>query len=548
MLAIAHGVAAAIAPLAAAALATADDGGGGGRGAVLAGRYGAFSGALLSGQVLGSALGSALYHKVSKRAPFVAGFLACAASACIVALCWPQEALVEDSDDEDAAPPKDHLSTVVADGCRGSGCCSSRRRRAARVLLVRAFVLAHVGAAVAPVLFPAYKQRLGMTQAQFAWLLAYAAILRCAGAGLLPFVPERHLGPRRRQRVLAISYAATAVELAGALAVARVAGVFRIATLSILVGLGEPLVRAELMLEVPARDAAAAQGALAVVAIVSARARRAISLRLAVRRPRQTWPRRDPPHRRGFLRRGGAGGGLRVAGRARRPRPPAERARRSCPSSTAAGNTTACSRGPSSGRRAAGGGIVIGRSGACHIHHSVHTNAQRLVDEVADEHVARRVRHAERQRGLRERRLGRHAAGPEDGHLAVATRTRRRRSPAPPGHQSRARRGRPSAPGRRAPRGRPPSAPRRPARPRGSTAAWTQPKTAEGARRGVLHIGHVHGHVRSGLDMPRRIARVRERLLHENEQPSRKPVSSSPAQTCDASSTSSATTPSRQTR
>ena len=139
------------------------------------------------------------------------------------------------------------------------------------VLLVRAFVLAHVGAAVAPVLFPAYKQRLGMTQAQFAWLLAYAAILRCAGAGLLPFVPERHLGPRRRQRVLAISYAATAVELAGALAVARVAGVFRIATLSILVGLGEPLVRAELMLEVPARDAAAAQGALAVVAIVSAR-------------------------------------------------------------------------------------------------------------------------------------------------------------------------------------------------------------------------------------------------------------------------------------
>ena len=58
-----------------------------------------------------------------------------------------------------------------------------------------------------------------MTQAQFAWLLAYAAILRCAGAGLLPFVPERHLGPRRRQRVLAISYAATAVELAGALAV-----------------------------------------------------------------------------------------------------------------------------------------------------------------------------------------------------------------------------------------------------------------------------------------------------------------------------------------
>ena len=110
-----------------------------------------------------------------------------------------------------------------------------------------------------------------MTQAQFAWLLAYAAILRCAGAGLLPFVPERHLGPRRRQRVLAISYAATAVEFAGALAVARVAGVFRIATLSILVGLGEPLVRAELMLEVPARDAAAAQGALAVVAIVSAR-------------------------------------------------------------------------------------------------------------------------------------------------------------------------------------------------------------------------------------------------------------------------------------
>jgi hypothetical protein len=44
------------------------------------------------------------------------------------------------------------------------------------VLLVRAFVLAHIGAAVAPVLFPAYKQRLGMTQAQFAWLLAYAAI------------------------------------------------------------------------------------------------------------------------------------------------------------------------------------------------------------------------------------------------------------------------------------------------------------------------------------------------------------------------------------
>ena len=43
------------------------------------------------------------------------------------------------------------------------------------------------------------------------------------------------------------------------------------ATLAILVGLGEPLVRAELRLEVPARDAAAAQGALAVVAIVSAR-------------------------------------------------------------------------------------------------------------------------------------------------------------------------------------------------------------------------------------------------------------------------------------
>ena len=271
MLAIAHGVAAAIAPLAAAALATADDGGGGGRGAVLAGRYGAFSGALLSGQVLGSALGSALYHKVSKRAPFVAGFLACAASACIVALCWPQEALVEDSDDEDAAPPKDHLSTVVADGCRGFRVLFIAPPSRRAVLLVRAFVLAHVGAAVAPVLFPAYKQRLGMTQAQFAWLLAYAAILRCAGAGLLPFVPERHLGPRRRQRVLAISYAATAVEFAGALAVARVAGVFRIATLSILVGLGEPLVRAELMLEVPARDAAAAQGALAVVAIVSAR-------------------------------------------------------------------------------------------------------------------------------------------------------------------------------------------------------------------------------------------------------------------------------------
>ncbi len=270
MLAIAHGVAAAIAPLAAAALATADDGGGGGRGAVLAGRYGAFSGALLSGQVLGSALGSALYHKVSKRAPFVAGFLACAASASIVALCWPQEALVEDSDDEDV-PQKDHLSTVVADGCRGFRVLFIAPPSRRAVLLVRAFVLAHVGAAVAPVLFPAYKQRLGMTQAQFAWLLAYAAILRCAGAGLLPFVPERHLGPRRRQRVLAISYAATAVELAGALAVARVAGVFRIATLSILVGLGEPLVRAELMLEVPARDAAAAQGALAVVAIVSAR-------------------------------------------------------------------------------------------------------------------------------------------------------------------------------------------------------------------------------------------------------------------------------------
>ena len=33
--------------------------------------------------------------------------------------------------------------------------------------------------------------------------------------------------------------------------------------------------------------------------------------------------------------------------------------------------------------------------------------------------MARRVRHAERQRGRRERRLGRHAAGPEDGHLAV---------------------------------------------------------------------------------------------------------------------------------
>ena len=231
ILAIAHGVAAAIAPLAAAALATADDGGGGGRGAVLAGRYGAFSGALLSGQVLGSALGSALYHKVSKRAPFVAGFLACAASASIVALCWPQEALVEDSDDEDATPPKDHLSTVVADGCRGFRVLFIAPPSRRAVLLVRAFVLAHVGAAVAPVLFPAYKQRLGMTQAQFAWLLAYAAILRCAGAGLLPFVPERHLGPRRRQRVLAISYAATAVELAGALAVARVAGVFRICLL-----------------------------------------------------------------------------------------------------------------------------------------------------------------------------------------------------------------------------------------------------------------------------------------------------------------------------
>ena len=151
MLAIAHGVAAAIAPLAAAALATADDGGGGGRGAVLAGRYGAFSGALLSGQVLGSALGSALYHKVSKRAPFVAGFLACAASACIVALCWPQEALVEDSDDEDAAPPKDHLSTVVADGCRGFRVLFIAPPSRRAVLLVRAFVLAHVGAAVAPV-------------------------------------------------------------------------------------------------------------------------------------------------------------------------------------------------------------------------------------------------------------------------------------------------------------------------------------------------------------------------------------------------------------
>ena len=35
---------------------------------------------------------------------------------------------------------------------------------------------------------------------------------------------------------------------------------------------------------------------------------------------------------------------------------------------------------------------------------------------------------------------------------------------------------------------------------------------------------------------------------HENEQPNKKPVSSSPAQTCDASLTSSTTTPSRQTR
>jgi hypothetical protein len=270
-LAVAHGVAAAIAPLAAAALATADDGGGGGRGAVLAGRYGFFSGALLAGQVLGSALGSALFHKVSQRAPFVAGFLACVASAAGVLFLWPQEALVEESDDEDDAPPKDHLSTVVADGCRGFRVLFIAPPSRRAVLLVRAFVLAHVGAAVAPVIFPAYKQRLGMTQAQFAWLLAYAATLRCAGAAVLPFVHERHLGPRRRQRVLAISYAATAVELAGALIVTNVTGLFQVATLSILVGLGEPLVRADLMLEVPARDAAAAQGALAVVAIVSAR-------------------------------------------------------------------------------------------------------------------------------------------------------------------------------------------------------------------------------------------------------------------------------------
>ena len=74
----------------------------------------------------------------------------------------------------------------------------------------------------------------------------------------------------------------------------------------------------------PARDAAAAQGALAVVAIVSARGAGPylygwlfdvlgklgpVGILLIAAR---------------ILRRGGAGG-VRVAGRARRPRPPAER-------------------------------------------------------------------------------------------------------------------------------------------------------------------------------------------------------------------------------
>jgi len=112
-----------------------------------------------------------------------------------------------------------------------------------------------------------------MTQPRFAALIALTSSLRFVAQGLfLPALPERLLAPRRRHAVLVGALFAAALECVGApLLASGVDGVFWLALFAFPAGLAEPLLRAELMLEVPPRDAAPVKGALAVLGLLVAR-------------------------------------------------------------------------------------------------------------------------------------------------------------------------------------------------------------------------------------------------------------------------------------
>ncbi|KAH8075179.1 ATPase [Aureococcus anophagefferens] len=258
-LAVFHGASVVVVPLAQAAMVARRDGEGKeegkfdtGRGALLASRYAVLGGAMSLGGVAGATCGSLVYHRVSPAAPFVAGAVASAVGA------------VADGDD---APPR-----CGADVFRGASVLFVRPPSRRAFLLVCSFSLAHTGIAAASVYFPYFKLRFGMRQQRFAAFLTSTHLLRFVAQGLfLPALPEKLLGPRLRHRALLGALLAKAAECFGLLYCRGPGDVLALALLYFPAGLAEPLMRAELMLEIPEADASYVKGAMAVLVLLLSR-------------------------------------------------------------------------------------------------------------------------------------------------------------------------------------------------------------------------------------------------------------------------------------
>ena len=286
-LAVFHGASVVVVPLAQAAMVARRDGEGKeegkfdtGRGALLASRYAVLGGAMSLGGVAGATCGSLVYHRVSPAAPFVAGAVASAVGAVVVAAGWPRSArrrddegrrrLLDDEErqaDGDDAPPR-----CGADVFRGASVLFVRPPSRRAFLLVCSFSLAHTGIAAASVYFPYFKLRFGMRQQRFAAFLTSTHLLRFVAQGLfLPALPEKLLGPRLRHRALLAALLAKAAECFGLLYCRGPGDVLGLALLYFPAGLAEPLMRAELMLEIPEADASYVKGAMAVLVLLLSR-------------------------------------------------------------------------------------------------------------------------------------------------------------------------------------------------------------------------------------------------------------------------------------
>ena len=305
-LAVVHGASVVVVALSQSAMVARREGEGqhddegkveGGRGALLTSRYGALGGAMSLGGVAGATLGTLAYHRLGPAAPFRAGSAASLVSLVVVFLRWPRrlpKAKAGDVEDAsrarllggepeesgDESPRRGRRRRGLARWCGAAAADVFRGFRVLAVapvsrrafLLFLSFALDHSGVAVAAILFPYFKFKFGMRQATFAALLTLTHVLRFVAQGLaLPSLPERVLGPRRRQRLLLLAQVAKAAECLGLLLARSPGQVAAASALVVVAGLAEPLMRAELMLEVPDDDAAHVKGALAVVVLFCSR-------------------------------------------------------------------------------------------------------------------------------------------------------------------------------------------------------------------------------------------------------------------------------------